>query len=103
MSESGPVPPDRAVSRLKKKWFHPGSQTGTEVAGRPENTDITARRKNRFSASIAEFLLVFRLRARRTPASAASIMARALRMVLVTCEHWFGRADTPRSGPDKRR
>lgn len=103
MSESGPVLPDMVLSRLKKRWFHPGTQTGTEVVGKPENTDMMARRKNRFSASIAEFLLVFRLRARLTPASAASIMARALRMVLVTCEHWFSRADTPRSGPDKRR
>lgn len=103
MSEPGPVPPDTGVSRLKKRWFHPGTQTGTEVADKPENTDMVGGRKNRFSVSIAEFLLVFRLRARRTPASAASIMARALRMVLVTCEHWFGRADTPRSGPDKRR
>ena len=75
----------------------------SDMASKPEKTELVVRRKNRFSASIAEFLLIFRLRARRTPAHAVGIMQRALRMVLVTCENWFGKAaDSSKSGPGNR-
>jgi len=54
-----------------------------------------------FPASIAEFLLVFRLKARRPQARASvssssrEILERALRVVLVTCKNWFIHADAP--------
>lgn len=73
-----------------------------DMASQPEKTELVVRRKNRFSASVAEFLLLFRLRARRTPESATSVMQRALRMVLVTCENWFGRSDSSKTGRDKQ-
>ena len=73
-----------------------------DMASQPEKTELVERRKNRFSAGVAEFLLIFRLRTRRTPDNAVGVMQRALRMVLVTCENWFGKANSSRSGPDKR-
>ncbi len=76
---------------------------GIDMASKPEKTELVVHRKNRFSASIAEFLLIFRLRARRTPEQAVGVMQRALRMVVVTCENWFGKAaDSTKPGPDKR-
>lgn len=68
----------------------------------PEKKEIELRRKNRFSAGVAEFLLLFRLRARRVPETAATVMQRALRMVLVTCENWFSRGDQIKARHDKR-
>ena len=71
------------------------------MASKPQKTELVVTRKNRFSASVAEFLLLFRLRARRTPTSADSVMQRALRMVLVTCDNWFGKARSAGAGRDK--
>lgn len=73
-----------------------------DMASQPEKTELAVPRKNRFSASVAEFLLLFRLRARRVPENAAGVMQRALRMVLVTCENWFGRRDATKAGHGKR-
>ncbi|MEO6322386.1 MAG: hypothetical protein ABIR56_17000 [Polaromonas sp.] len=47
-----------------------------------------------FPACIAEFLLVFRIRARRSKYS-ADLLERAVQVVLVTCKHWFGASDHP--------
>lgn len=73
-----------------------------DMANQPEKKELVVRHRNRFSASVAEFLLLFRLRARRLPENAAGVMQRAIRMVLVTCENWFGRADSSKTGRDKR-
>lgn len=52
-----------------------------------------------FPASIAEFLLVFRLRARRRRAAlSADMLERAVRVVLVTCQHWFGASEPHQHG-----
>lgn len=75
---------------------------GIEMASKPEKTELAVTRRSRFSASVAEFLLVFRLRARRVPENAAGVMQRAIRVVLVTCEHWFHRADSAKAEHDKR-
>lgn len=40
-------------------------------------------------ASIAESLLVTRLRARTRPARSAEVLERGAHIVLVTCNHWF--------------
>lgn len=53
-------------------------------------TELAVSRKNRLAASVSEFLLLFKLRARRVPAPAATVMQRAVHMVLVTCHNWFG-------------
>lgn len=71
------------------------------MASKPEKAELVVTRKSRFSASVAEFLLVFRLRARRTPESAVNVMQRALRMVLVTCENWFGKSVSDKAERDK--
>ena len=73
-----------------------------DMASQPDKNEIVVRHKNRFSASVSEFLLLFRLRARRVPENAVSVMQRAIHMVLVTCENWFSRGDSNKDGPDKR-
>ncbi len=73
-----------------------------DMASQPEKTEVVVRRKNRFSASVAEFLLLFRLRARRVPENAVGVMQRAIHMVLVTCENWFGRSDSSKAESVKR-
>ena len=71
------------------------------MAIKPRKDELVVTRKSRFAASVAEFWLLFRLRARGHSTSQASVMQRALRMVLVTCDHWFGKARSPGSGRDK--
>ena len=69
----------------------------------PGKTELALAPKNRLLAGVSEFLLLFRLRARRTPTQAAGVMQRALHMVLVTCDNWFGRRKpSARPGPDQR-
>ena len=72
------------------------------MASQPDKNQIVVRHRNRFAASVSEFLLLFRLRARRVPENAAGVMQRAIRMVVVTCESWFGRGGADKGGPDKR-
>jgi hypothetical protein len=55
-----------------------------------------AKRKLGFQASIAEFLLVNRLRARRPAQPSADVLERASRIVFVTCQNWFAK---PRTRP----
>ena len=71
------------------------------MARKPEKTDLAVTRKSKFSATVAEFLLVLRLRARRPPQNECNVMQRALNMVLVTCDSWFGKANSPKAGRDK--
>ena len=73
-----------------------------DMASQPDKNELVVRHKNRFSASVSEFLLLFRLRARRVPENAAGVMQRAIRMVVVTCENWFGRGKADKSGHGKR-
>jgi hypothetical protein len=89
------VPPGTAMSRLKERLRHPCSHTGIDVATSPATAmvPLTPRRQAGFSASISEFLLVFRLRARRSSVSSTDVMDRAVRMIVVTCQHWFAAAD----------
>jgi hypothetical protein len=58
-----------------------------------------AQKKMTFQASIAEFLLVNRLRARKRAEPSADVLERASRIVFVTCKNWFA---APRGGPDHR-
>ena len=61
---------------------------------------IAPQRAVGFPSRIAEFLLVLRLRARRRSTLSADILERAVRVVLVTCKHWFAGAEAPQ--PRKR-
>jgi hypothetical protein len=79
------------VSRFRQRLFQPWS--GPRAA--PSAADLPlpiARRKLGFQASIAEFLLVNRLRARRPAAPSADVLERAARIVFVTCQNWFAPA-----------
>ena len=94
-------PPATAVSRLKDRIFQGWSsreEPADPAASHPVPA-IAPQRQIGFPSRIAEFLLVFRLRARRRSALSADILERAVRVVFVTCKNWFSGTDshTPRS------
>ncbi len=94
------TPPQTAVSRLKERLLHPWSHHPRDEASQDVKASLPAFRPARpvgFPASVAEFLLVFRLRARRRSSLSADMLERAVRMVLVTCKHWFTPSDLPPS------
>lgn len=90
-----PAPPSMA-SRFRQRLFHPWS--GPLAPG--SSPEPAAKRKISLQASIAEFLLVNRLRARRRAAPSADVLERAARIVFVTCQNWF--AKPGRGSPDHR-
>jgi len=73
------------ASRFRQRLFHPWS--GSRAPALPP--EPVAKRKITFQASIAEFLLINRLRARRRAQPSADVMERAARIVFVTCQNWF--------------
>lgn len=85
------------ASRFRQRLFQPWSGSQALVVPKPEPA---AQKKMSFQASIAEFLLVNRLRARRRAGPSADVLERAARIVFVTCKNWF--AKPPRSEPDHR-
>ena len=89
-------PPRTTVSRLKDRIFQ-GWSSRDEHADDAKATlpAIAPPRAVGFPSRIAEFLLVFRLRARRRSSLTTDILERAVRVVLVTCKHWFSGADAP--------
>jgi hypothetical protein len=91
-----PAPPASMASRFRQRLFHPWS--GPRAPAQPPQP--VAKRKVTFQASIAEFLLVNRLRARRRAQPSADVMERAARIVFVTCQNWFARP--ARGGTDHR-
>ena len=91
---STPSGVSRFSERLRHPWSHPGSEA--DNASRNHLPMLMPQRPARFPANIAEFLLVFRLRARRRATSSPDVLERAVRVVSVTCEHWFGAGDLPR-------
>jgi hypothetical protein len=101
MTDPLPPPPDSAVTRLKDRLLHPWSRAKDE-ASLSNLPAVTPPRPVGFPSSIAEFLLVFRLRARRRSALSGDMMERALHMVLVTCKNWFSSARSHHSRPQKR-
>ena len=72
-----PVPPEREKAMSSLPAPAPGRAVG-------------------FPASVAEFLLLFRLRVRRRSALCADMLERAVQLVVVTCKNWFA-TDTGRS------
>lgn len=87
MKSPASEPTGTVASRLKKRILHPWSKTGTGLDEQPVTAVTVAQ--NRLPARISEFLLVFRLRARLCSARSADVLGRAVRVVLVTCKHWF--------------
>jgi len=103
MEPSESKPPGTAVSRLKDRIFQGWSSR--EESGEPKSHPVPAiapQRQVGFPARIAEFLLVFRLRARRRSTLSADILERAVRVVFVTCKNWFSGTDSPAPPPRRR-
>lgn len=93
---AAPAPAASMASRFRQRLFLPWS--GPPAATRlPEPV---AQKKMSFQASIAEFLLVNRLRARKRAEPSADVLERAARIVFVTCQNWF--AKPQRGSPDHR-
>ena len=103
MTPDDSKPSRTAVSRLKHRIFQGWSsreenekgEKGTQLAdaAKPLLPAIAPGRPVGFPSRIAEFLLVFRLRARRRSLLTADILERTVRVVLVTCKHWFSGTD----------
>jgi len=94
-----PPPPGTAVTRLKNRLLHPWSSAREEASS--SLPALVPQRPVGFPSSIAEFLLVFRLRVRRRTALSGEMMERALHMVLVTCKNWFAGSGSHHSGSRK--
>ena len=88
------------ASRFRQRLFQPWSGARAAAAAAPDMPLPIAKRKLGFQASIAEFLLVNRLRARRPAQPSADVLERASRIVFVTCQNWF--AKPARGGADHR-
>ncbi len=100
MEPTDSKPPVSAVSRLKDRLFQGWSSR--EEARESESHPVPAiapQRQVGFPSRIAEFLLVFRLRARRRSALSADILERAVRVVFVTCKNWFSCTNSPSPRP----
>lgn len=90
------------MSRLKERLLHPWSQRDDlDDEIKTSLPAIAPERPVGFPASIAEFLLVFRLKARRPSTLGADILERAVRVVFVTCKHWFSGAASHKSSARK--
>lgn len=100
MEPTDSKPPGSAVSRLKDRIFQGWSsrEEPRESESHPVPA-IAPQRQVGFPSRIAEFLLVFRLRARRRSALSADILERAVRVVMVTCKNWFAGTDSPTPRP----
>ena len=97
-------PPATAVSRLKHRIFQGWSSR--EESGEPASHPVPALAPSRqvgLPSRIAEFLLVFRLKARRRSTLSADMLERAINIVLVTCKNWFAGTDSPAPPPRSRR
>jgi len=75
------VPPRGLVARLGRRLCDVRGVMGLPVSA----TQMSLR----LQASIAESLLVARLRARSQRTSSPDVLARGLHVVQVTCDHWF--------------
>lgn len=102
MEPTDSKPPGTAVSRLKDRIFQ-GWSSRDEAPGpaRHPPPAIAPQRQVGFPSRISEFLLVFRLRARRRSALSADILERAVRVVFVTCKNWFSGSDSHTPRPRK--
>lgn len=88
-ARADPASPTLAA-RFRKRLFQPWLQPRSESARLPAPGASTApRRQLNLQASIAEFLLINRLRARRPATPSADVLERAARIVFVTCQNWF--------------
>ncbi len=99
MKPHSPEPASTVVSRFRQRLFQPWSQPRDATA--PPLPVPLPRRQVGFPASIAEFLLVIRMRARQRSASSVDVLERAVRIVFVTCQNWFAAEDSRRVDPHR--
>ena len=92
------APPASMASRFRQRLFQPWAGPRAPTAAQLP-APIT-QKKMTFQASIAELLLVTRLRARKRAEPSADVLERASRIVFVTCKNGF--ATPQRGGPDHR-
>lgn len=78
------IPGPGLVSRVRNRLFPPKSPGATA-----DSPLAVYKHKAGFKASIAEMLLVSRLRARNHGSSDAGILERATQVIFVTCKYWF--------------
>lgn len=88
------------MSRIKQRLLGVSSPAPQPTkAGLPA---LVREPKLGLPARIAEFLLVLRIRARRSTASPA-MLAQAVNVVLVTCKHWFNTPDSSQRDDARQR
>lgn len=95
------APVASAVSRFKGRLSHSWQRSvrHDEEAAPQHLPAIASARPVGFPARIAEFLLILRLRARRPAARSGDILERAVRVMFVTCQSWFGARDLLKQRP----
>jgi hypothetical protein len=84
---AAPAPPASRASRFRQRLFQPWA--GLRAPAAAQLPEPIAQKKMSFQASIAEFLLVNRLRARKRAQPSADVLERAAHIVFVTCKNWF--------------
>ncbi len=101
-SKDVPSPPDSAMSRLRQRLF-PARTASVDVKPPQSNLPVVARPRHvALQASIAEFLLINRLRARFRAQPCADMLERAARIVFVTCQNWFAPVESRERGHHTR-
>lgn len=96
-TEETGAPRTSMASRFRQRLFQPWSGPQALAVQKP---GPAAQKKMSFQASIAEFLLVNRLRARKRAEPSADVLERAAHIVFVTCKNWFAARKEGR--PDHR-
>ncbi|MDB5891510.1 MAG: hypothetical protein JWP47_2341 [Polaromonas sp.] len=91
------APSASLVARVRQRLFPPSlpdadaCTDSDKPSVRPALKDmpVTVKQKVGLQASIAELLLVNRLKARAQRDPSARILERATHIIFVTCQHWF--------------
>lgn len=82
------------VDRVRERLFPPRAKAPLKPAAR-------SRREINFRASLAEMLLILRLRARSRTSASQDVLERGAHVVDVTCKNWFGQ-DASEKSPASR-
>lgn len=88
------------VARVKQRLFSPAAPGASAAAA--ALVPATVKGRMTFQASIAELLLVNRLKARSQKDQAARMLERASAIIFVTCKSWFAGTGASPSRHDTR-
>jgi hypothetical protein len=92
---------ENLVARLRKRIFEP-QRAGAIQPDKTDKPETLSRREIGFRASLAELLLINRLRARSTAEPSADVLENGARVVVTTCKNWFS-SPKPDSGAPRTR